>query len=214
MADRLRSDGPAVLAERVADWLLPAPFEDVRVVSVEMAEWVRLRGRRPILVFSQPDSDSEFLPSPSRGIERLTDGDGRSAIDLGCGAGRDAYWLKCHGWNVLGVDRLPAQADIPFVQANLHEFRSEEQFDLVLLHYCWDPQYFKLALNLCAPGGCVSILAHSELHWWCFGQPRKTKTFSAERIRQTRPSQFEILIEEEFWSLDRHSVRIVLERRN
>ncbi len=205
--------------------MLPAPFADVLVDCEEMAEWVRSRGRRPVLVSGRPLSQTslEFRPTPSRVLEELAlpsppgpfphmgeRGGGGNVIDLGCGAGRDAFWLQQHGWQVLGVDRLPPQAEIPFVRTNLHEFRTDERFDLVLLHYCWDPEYLKLACSICKAGGMVSILAHSELSWRCFGHPRKTKTLMTGQIR---PPDFEIRIEEEFWSLDRHSVRVVLVRR-
>ena len=199
---------------------------------------MRSRGRRPIFERGSPCSQtkSEFTPTPSRGIEELSagyqcsaaesptptppllhrseKGEGlrRTAIDLGCGAGRDAFWLQQNGWEVLGVDRLPPQAPIPFVQANLHEFRTDEQFDLVLLHYCWDPEYFKLALGLCARGGFVSVIAHSEINWRCSGHPRWTKTMAKGQIATFSLRDFDIIIEEEFWSLDRHSVRVVLER--
>lgn len=224
MADRLRSDGSTVLSSPIPDWLLPAPFGDVKVRSEEMAEWVRSRGRRPFLVASELPSDSTFLPSPSYGIESQLDGLGRSAIDLGCGAGRDSFWLQQHGWNVLGVDRLPPQAEIPVVHANLHEFKTDLTFDLVLLHYCWDPEYLKLAMRLCSEGGRISILAHSGLHRRCFGHPRKSKVFSEsdfinvlfpglKKLNVQHAPDFRITDSEEFWSLDRHSVRIVLERR-
>jgi len=224
MADRLRSNRPTFLTAPVPDWMLPAPFADVRVTSDELSEWVHSRGRRPIIEPFERDAESSFLPSPSHGIESLIDGSGQSAIDLGCGAGRDAYWLQRRGWDVLGVDRLPPQAEIPFIQANLHEFRTERQFDLVLLHYCWDPEYLKLAMRLCVEGGRVSILAHSEQHWRCFGHPRKSKVFSEsgfvnviypglKTLNVQRASEFSVIKSEEFWSLDRHSVQIVLERR-
>lgn len=224
MADRLRSDRPTVLTSPVPEWMLPAPFAEVTVASDELAEWVRSRGRRPILGSAERELHAPYLPTPSRGIDNLSEGQGKSGIDLGCGAGRDAFWLQQHGWQVLGVDRLPPQAEIPFVQSNLHAFRTEQRFDLVLLHYCWDPEYLKLAMRLCAEGGKVSILAHSELHWRCFGHPRRSKVFSEfgfisrlfpglKKQSVQNISEFRITESEEFWSLDRHSVRIVLERR-
>lgn len=224
MADRLRSDRPTVLTSPVPEWMLPAPFAEVTVASDELVEWVRSRGRRPVLASAECKPYSPYLPTPSIGIDNLSEGQGKSAIDLGCGAGRDAFWLQQHGWQVLGVDRLPPQTEIPFVQSNLHEFRTEQRFDLVLLHYCWDPEYLKLAMRLCAEGGKVSILAHSELHWRCFGHPRSSKVFSEfgfintlfpglRKLSVQNISGFRVIESEEFWSLDRHSVRIVLERR-
>lgn len=205
--------------------MLPAPFAEVTVASDELAEWVRSRGRRPVLWSAERELHAAYLPTPSKGIDYLSEGQGKSAIDLGCGAGRDAFWLQQHGWQVLGVDRLLPQTEIPFVQSNLHEFRTEQRFDLVLLHYCWDPEYLKLAMRLCAEGGKISILAHSELHWHCFGHPRRSKVFSESSfvnalfpglrdLNVQRASEFRIMESEEFWSLDRHSARVVLERRS
>lgn len=221
MADRLRGDRPPILIAPVADWLLPAPFSDVIVQTDEMAEWVRSRGRRPIVERGRPRPQS--LPGPSPGLESISARVG-SAIDLGCGSGRDALWLLNEGWEVLGIDRLRPQADIPFAQANLHEFQTDQRFNLVLLHYCWDPEYLKLAMRLCAIGGRISILAHSEMHWRCFGHPRRSKAFGESefinvlfpglrKMKTQRASDFAVIESEEFWSLDRHSVRIVLERR-
>lgn len=241
MADRLRSDRPPFLSAPVADWLLPAPFSDVFVQNDEMADWVRSKARRAILERGcpHPQTAMQGLPLPSRGLAELASltpppppvhrnekGEGlpRTAIDLGCGSGRDALWLKNQGWVVLGVDRLPPQADIPFFHANLHEFQTDQRFDLVMLHYCWDPEYLKLAMRLCAIGGRISILAHSETHWRCFGHPRRSKAFSESefvnvlfpglrKMKTQRASDFAVIESEEFWSLDRHSVWIVLERR-
>jgi hypothetical protein len=79
-------------------------------------------------------------------------------------------------------------------------------------------------MRLCVEGGRVSILAHSDQHWRCFGHPRKSKVFSEsgfvnviypglKTLNVQRASEFSVIKSEEFWSLDRHSVQIVLERR-
>jgi SAM-dependent methyltransferase len=39
-------------------------------------------------------------------------GEGRTAIDLGCGAGVDALALLARGWSVTAIDRDPAALDL------------------------------------------------------------------------------------------------------
>jgi tellurite methyltransferase len=53
-------------------------------------------------------------------LERFGKGEGRAAVDLGCGDGRDAVELLRQGWRVLAIDaepaaieRLRARADLP-----------------------------------------------------------------------------------------------------
>jgi SAM-dependent methyltransferase len=147
-----------------------------------------------------------------------------TALDLGCGAGRDAVWLAANGWEVTAVDRLQTNLDwlkklraayapndlIHWVLANLNETRPENQYHLVLLHYCWDQNYFDLAKKCVAPGGYLSILAHSQTHRNCFGNPRESKILDPTDLKK---EGFEPIIEREFWSKDRHSVSIVLRRQ-
>ena len=68
---------------------------------------------------------------------------GRKAIDLGCGEGRDVIHLARHGFDVVGVDisgpglakaeRWAAEEGLRIrtVQAALQDFRLTEEFDLV-----------------------------------------------------------------------------------
>lgn len=145
------------------------------------------------------------------------------ALDLGCGAGRDAVWLAANDWDVTAVDRLASNIEaiqrlaktyapdkpIEAIQANLHDYRPETQYDLVLLHYCWDPNYFELAKQSTARGGFLSVLGHSETNYRCFAHPRESKLINSKALDC---EGFETWSEREFWSRDRHSVSIVLRR--
>ena len=146
-----------------------------------------------------------------------------TALDLGCGSGRDSVWMAANGWEVTAIDRLEGSIDalkklraayapndpINWVQANLNDTKPQNKYDLVLLHYCWDPNYFEFAKSSLEPNGYLSILAHSETHRACFGNPRESKILNPIELDR---EGFETVIEREFWSLDRHSVSIVLQR--
>ena len=146
-----------------------------------------------------------------------------TALDLGCGAGRDAVWLAANGWEVTAVDRLESNIEtlrklrqayaendpIHWVQANLHEYPPEHDFNLVLLHFCWDPQYFELAKSCVKPQGLLSVLAHSSTHVRCFAGPRSAKILVPESLKT---EGFEVLCTEEHWARDRHFVSVVLQR--
>jgi SAM-dependent methyltransferase len=54
-----------------------------------------------------PLSRALWSPSPTLRALLPTVSPGASALDVGCGSGRDAAYLACHGWDVLAVDRDP-----------------------------------------------------------------------------------------------------------
>src|SRR5438445_11920373 len=58
-----------------------------------------------------PPHDSDEAPTPLlvQTAERLPAG---KALDLACGAGRNALWLAEHGWSVTAVDGAPAAIEI------------------------------------------------------------------------------------------------------
>ena len=63
----------------------------------------------------------QFLsPQPPLQDDPLGEGEFRSALDLGCGTGRDAVWLALHGWRVTAVDILPDALDRARSLADLH----------------------------------------------------------------------------------------------
>lgn len=146
-----------------------------------------------------------------------------TALDLGCGAGRDSVWLAANGWEVTAIDRLPGNIDflrklrfayapndpVHWEVANLSDLQPQGQYDLVLLHYCWDANYIELAQKCVAKNGFLSILAHTQKHYSCYGYPRESKLFDPEKLPQ---KGFQTIIQKEFWSIDRHSVSVVMQR--
>jgi SAM-dependent methyltransferase len=224
----------------VFDWIelfsgfqseLPAPFAVIEVLegegSQEACEALRALRRNPTYV---QVADIEVVSNRLWDINpvlyqiaELTNPG--TAIDLGCGAGRDSVWLAANGWEVTAIDRLEGNIEalkklratyapndpITYFEVNLNETEPRNQYDLVLLHYCWDANYFELAKQCVNPNGILSTLAHSEINYKCFAHPRESRILKPNEINR---EGFTTIIEREFWSLDRHCVSIVLQRQN
>lgn len=77
------------------------------------SDWTRADGRNHWEgIFSRPDHplnselpDANLVGWSARGL--LPAGTGRTAVDLGCGLGRNARWLAQQGYRVTGVDLSP-----------------------------------------------------------------------------------------------------------
>jgi len=91
-----------------------------------------------------------------------------TALDVGCGEGADALWLKNHGWDVLGIDFAPtavARTRALGVAAQVAMFSgfSHEPFDLVSVHYGGvraTPEEVEKLEHLVAPGGTLLFVHH------------------------------------------------------
>lgn len=97
------------------------------------------------------------------------------ALDLACGAGRNALWLAEHGWNVTAVDGAAAaigilrtraaanKLEINTVVADLekHEFQIEpERWNLIVICYYLQRNLFECAKRGVAPGGLLISIVH------------------------------------------------------
>ena len=68
--------------------------------------------------------DSDLAPT-ALVVETTRQAPPGSALDLACGAGRNALWLAEHGWSVTAVDGAPAAIDILLKRASERALRVE-----------------------------------------------------------------------------------------
>jgi 2-polyprenyl-3-methyl-5-hydroxy-6-metoxy-1,4-benzoquinol methylase len=137
--------------------------------EVEREDWNRKHGEAGLLFGAEPN---RFLVAEAEGLAP-----GR-ALDLACGAGRNAVWLAERGWSVLGADfsevalenarGLAAErgVDVEWVQADLREWEPPGRaFDLVVVLYLQVPgdelsSALANAAEAVAPGGTILVVGH------------------------------------------------------
>jgi tellurite methyltransferase len=136
---------------------------------MELHDWnkrYRLRER--------PAEDLDAAPTPLL-VETAASLAPGKALDLACGAGRNALWLAEHGWEVTAVDGAPAAIEILRTRAtdcglkinalvaDLEKggFEIElSQWDLVAMCYYLQRNLFEPAKRGVAPGGILISIVH------------------------------------------------------
>jgi SAM-dependent methyltransferase len=136
---------------------------------VEREDWNRKHGEAGPLFGVEPN---RFLVAEVAGLEPGT------ALDLACGAGRNAVWLAEQGWTVTAADfsevalenagRLSAErgVEVDWVLADLREWQPAPRgFDLVVVLYLQLPSdergvVLGRAAEAVAPGGTVLVIGH------------------------------------------------------
>ena len=108
--------------------------------------------------------------------ERLTPG---RALELGCGAGRNAAWLTERDWQVTAVDFSPAAVErgkqladqagvaVELEVAEAASYQPKGQFDLITSFYIQlpSPERARMLANAgddLAPGGTLLFVSHDE----------------------------------------------------
>jgi SAM-dependent methyltransferase len=83
------------------------------------------------------------------------------ALDLACGAGRHAIWLRNQGWDVTAVDLVPAELPgIACIQCDLESgsFHIEAAaWNLVVCWLYWQPDLLPAIAGGVRPGGLVAL---------------------------------------------------------
>jgi SAM-dependent methyltransferase len=99
-----------------------------------------------------------------------------SALDVGCGEGRNAIWLARQGWDVaafdfsaVGIDKATEYAGdthVEWIVADATSFEPTKKFDLVVIFYLHLPtvpftQAFTHAVDALGPGGTLFAVGHA-----------------------------------------------------
>ena len=130
--------------------------------------------------WSAPDTVAGFVRSPPNDVlmrfaeqERRRDGVGR-ALDLGCGAGRNAVPIAQLGWSVTGVD-----LSWPMLAAAAERARQEGLADRLQLILA------RMEAIPIASATCDLVIAHGI--WNLAGSARELRAAVAEAARVARP---------------------------
>jgi 2-polyprenyl-3-methyl-5-hydroxy-6-metoxy-1,4-benzoquinol methylase len=135
---------------------------------VERDDWNRKHGEAGPLFGVEPN---RFL------VAEVSDLPPGRALDVACGAGRNAVWLAERGWTVTGVDfsdvalenaRALAEergVEVEWVDGDLRDWQPAGAYDLVALLYLHVPPEERRAVlsragRAVAPGGTLLVVGH------------------------------------------------------
>lgn len=213
---------------------LPGKSVEIQVADTGLeaglaVEWLIGHGRKAKLCAFVPGATPSRMWTPNPWLEQiLPEKFPATALDLGCGSGRDSVALASAGWNVTAIDRLPdalARAQCldaryrtkgPPIQWECAELGMEIPvkggFDLVIMLAFLEKALLPKLHYVLSPGGLVAIETLTETHREATRKPK-----SDERILQTAEintllSGLEIVSVVEGWRDDRHSRRVLARR--
>jgi 2-polyprenyl-3-methyl-5-hydroxy-6-metoxy-1,4-benzoquinol methylase len=133
---------------------------------VDAAAWDEKYREKPLLWSAEPN---RFV------VADLADLAPGTALDLGCGEGRNAVWLADRGWEVTAVDyssvaierarerSAKAHVEVEWILADVRHWFPTKSFDLVTIVYMHLPEWARLvgrATAWVAPGGHLYLVGH------------------------------------------------------
>ena len=208
---------------------LPPPGEVLCLpdlpVGRETAEFLAKRKRTTTLVpFTEGVSGTCRLWRPNPFLEevvpQLTPG---VALDVGCGAGRDAVFLASLGWRVLALDILPdaleqgrelAQRYLPELDAiewRLADVRRtfpEGEFDLIVMFAFLNRPLLARAAELLHPGGSLVLETFTQQHRARHGRPASDDlAVEPEELPRIAPGLHVVQFDAK-WRGERHTGRL------
>ncbi len=226
---RLEVVGPADLADQAISLLKSMGFDALFGVDGPGHALLSQACDRPTAGTDLEFADSIepgrlWRPSPliEQVLPQLKPG---SAVDLGCGGGRDAVYLAANGWEVEAIDELPdavslgqrleeryARAESTPILWRTGDIRVPESRDFDLLVNCFAFSVLMLPdlARWLRPGGSALIETFTPQHREKFGRPSASRVLPVERVAEL--SGMDVVQAEEIWVGERHIARVWLRR--
>jgi tellurite methyltransferase len=201
-------------------------------MASQVVQWLRTQGRQAEIstdfVYAPGMAAGEIgrLWSPNAFLEEYTGqiGTPGRALDLACGSGREAVYLKACGWQVTAVDRLPDALQrgkaleqryapgtpaIEWLEIDLERDPPAftHPFELITLFLYFHRPLPASLQNWLAPGGSVLIETFTTLHRDRHSRPASDKLVLQPGEIQTLLPELFILHVSEQWHGEKHTVR-------
>ncbi|HET9090273.1 MAG TPA: methyltransferase domain-containing protein [Acidimicrobiales bacterium] len=123
-----------------------------------------------------------------------------TALDLGCGTGRNALWLAVRGWRVIGVDSSSVGLEIAearareqslaadWVLADLMTYSPQAPVDLVVMANIHPAPHeraelFTRVAAAVAPGGHLYVIGHHVEALGAAGPPDPARLYTEDTLR-------------------------------
>ncbi|GIV11537.1 MAG: hypothetical protein KatS3mg020_1028 [Fimbriimonadales bacterium] len=215
---------------------LPPPHEQILLIrdsvdSYHALGWLHARGRSahlaPSPTHAEPSGQYRLWRPNAWLEERLLPPESSTALDLGCGSGREAVYLADLGWQVTAVDRLPeALARGRDLQARyaphsppIHwlcidleksDWQPEGVFDLILCFYFYSRELIQRACGWLNPNGALLVEAFTGQHRACYGKPASDwRIARANELPRLLPPDMRTVHYSEDWRANgRHTARL------